>query len=220
MGKKVNNHHLASNFAPLWTNLSNKYNLSERQTEQLQEYMNLLIEWNEKFNLTAITNPQAIIESHFDDSLALAQHIDLTSVQTVADVGTGAGFPGIPLKILYPHLNVILIEVNNKKRSFLAHVAQQLGLSNITLCADEWRTFLRSTDQIIQYFFARASLQPEELIRIFKPSCAYKNATMIYWASAQWQAGKIEANFVEKEIVYTLDTVQRKFVCFKKQNFK
>lgn len=213
----MNKHHLESKFGPLWTNLSNKYNLSEHQTNQLKLYMDLLIEWNEKFNLTAITDPQAIIQYHFDDSLALTQYIDLTTAQTVADVGTGAGFPGIPLKVLYPHLEVILIEVNNKKRSFLAHVAEQLGLDNITLYADDWRTFLRSSDFTIDYFVARASLQPEELVRIFKPSCAYKNATLIYFASMQWQARKVEANFVEKEIVYTLDTVHRKFVCFKQK---
>src|SRR5439155_6199014 len=109
--------------APQLTNLATKYHLTHDQTAQLQRYMELLIEWNKKFNLTAITHPDAIIQYHFDDSLALAQHINFSTVQTTADIGTGAGFPGLPLKILYPHLQMILIEVNNKKRSFLEHVA-------------------------------------------------------------------------------------------------
>lgn len=212
----MNKHHPESNFtSPAWTKLINKYCLSATQAEQLRRYLELLIEWNNKFNLTAITSPEGIIEHHFDDSLALSKHVDFSTLKTTADVGTGAGFPGLPLKILFPHLKMILIEVNNKKRSFLEHVAQELGLDNIVLYPHDWRTFLRTADHTIDYFFARASLQPEELVRVFKPSCAYKNATLIYWASQQWVPGKVEANFVEKEIGYTLENVQRKYVLFR-----
>lgn len=215
----MNKHHLESNLtSSAWTRLIDKYCLSARQTEQLTRYLELLIEWNNKFNLTAITCPEGIIEHHFDDSLAFGKLVDLSKVQTTADIGTGAGFPALPLKILYPHLQMILIEVNNKKRSFLEHVAQELGLDNIIIYPHDWRTFLRTATHSIDFFFARASLQPEELVRVFKPSCAYKNATLVYWASKQWVPGDIESNFVEKEIVYTLETVQRKFVFFKKNN--
>lgn len=230
--------HPESNFtSSLWTNLADKYCLSTTQVQQLKRYSELLIEWNEKFNLTAITNVDAIIEYHFDDSLALTQYMDFNSLTTTADIGTGAGFPGLPLKILFPHLHMILIEVNHKKRIFLEHVAQELGLTDIILYPFDWRTFLRTTPQTfdnillkgphvqcneewdlsdhkIDYFFARASLQPEELVRIFKPSSAHKDATLVYWASMQWTPGKIEAPFVEKEIVYKLDSVKRKFVFF------
>lgn len=216
MGKNMDNHHLESSYIKqAWNRLMNKYALTSAQILQLQRYLELLIEWNGKFNLTAITDPIAIIEYHFDDSLALAQHIDLSVVKTTADVGTGAGFPGLPLKIMFPHLEMILIEVNSKKRSFLAHVAQELSLDNITLYPDDWRTFLRTNEYMADCFFARASLQPEELCRLFKPSCAYRQATLIYWASKQWTPQKPEAPFVEKEIVYKLDTVERKLVFFK-----
>jgi 16S rRNA G527 N7-methylase RsmG len=110
-----------------------------------------------------------------------------------------------------------LIEVNNKKRSFLEHVAQELQLDNVIIYPFDWRTFLRTTEHKIDYFFARASLQPEELVRVFKPSCAYKDATLVYWASKQWTAEKIELPFLENEIVYRLDTVERKFVFFKQR---
>jgi 16S rRNA (guanine527-N7)-methyltransferase len=216
MGRNVDKHHLESNFtlAP-WANLITKYSLSEVQAYQLKRYLELLIEWNEKFNLTAITDPATILEYHFDDSLALSQYVDFSSLETTADIGTGGGFPAIPLKILFPHLQMILIEVNNKKRSFLTHVAQELGLDNIILYPDDWRTFLRTSDHNIDYFFARASLQPEELVRVFKPSSAYKNATLVYWASKQWTPEKVVIPFIEKEIPYKLDTVERKFIFFK-----
>lgn len=218
MGIKVDKYHLESNFTtPAWIKFIDKYSLSEAQADQFQRYLELLIEWNNKFNLTAITDKEKIIQYHFDDSLAIAQHLDFSVIETIADVGTGAGFPGLALKILFPHLQTILIEVNNKKRSFLAHVTQELALDKIIIYPYDWRTFLRTTDYKIDYFFARASLQPAELIRVFKPSCTYHNATIIYWASHQWQPEKSEAPFVEKEIVYKLDTIQRKFVVFKQK---
>lgn len=214
----MDKHHPESNFTSIQlNNLSHKYGLTMEQSNQLKRYGELLIEWNAKFNLTAITDVAEIIQHHFDDSLALAQHIDFSTIHTTADVGTGAGFPGLPLKILYPHLTTILIEVNNKKRSFLAHVAQELHLDNVVIYPFDWRTFLRATNYPIDYFFARASLQPEELVRIFKPASPYKNATLVYWASQQWVSEKIEAPFVEKEIPYKLETVERKFVFFKQK---
>jgi 16S rRNA (guanine(527)-N(7))-methyltransferase RsmG len=212
----MNNLHLESDFIHIQLNeLANKYTLTKAQTNKLNRYLELLIEWNTKFNLTAITDPSAIIKYHFDDSLALAKHIDFNTIQTTADVGTGAGFPGIPLKILFPHLTTVLIEVNNKKRTFLAHIAQELELDNIIIYPSDWRTFLRTKDHVVDYFFARASLQPEELVRVFKPASAYKNATLVYWASKQWVPEKIEAPFITKEALYSLETINRKFVFFK-----
>lgn len=199
------------------TELINKYALTMAQADKLSRYLELLIEWNAKFNLTAITDPIAILQYHFDDSLALAKHIDFNTIHSTADIGTGGGFPGIPLKILFPHLKTVLIEVNNKKIAFLNHIAETLELDNITIYPYDWRNFLRNTDYSIDYFFARASLQPEELVRIFKPSSAYKNATLVYWASQQWETKKIEAPFVEKEAVYTIDAIQRKLVFFKQK---
>ena len=206
----MNKPHLESNFI-------NKYCLTDELATKFERYLELLIEWNEKFNLTAITDPAAIITHHFDDSLALVKHIDFNAIHCTADVGTGAGFPGIPLKILFPHLTMILIEVNNKKRTFLEHIIKELALEHVIIYPLEWRTFLRVTNYPIDYFFARASLQPEELIRIFKPTSPYKEATLIYWASYQWVPQKVELPYIQKEAEYTIDTRQRKFIFFKQK---
>lgn len=195
--------------------LTKEYGLTKVQTDMFNHYAELLIEWNNKFNLTAITDPDEIIQYHFNDSLMLSKHVDFTTIQSTADIGTGAGFPGIPLKILFPHLKTVLIEVNNKKRTFLEHIITEFKLDDVTIYPHDWRTFLRTTKFNIDYFFARASLQPEELVRIFKPTSIYKNSTLVYWASQQWVPEKAELPFIEKEIPYTIDNKQRKFVFFK-----
>ena len=105
--------------------------LDSCQTEQFLKYYELLISWNEKMNLTAITDFQEVLVKHFLDSLSLCQVITLTGHETLADIGTGAGFPGIPLKILYPELSVTLIDSLNKRVTFLNEVITQLGLEKI-----------------------------------------------------------------------------------------
>ena len=103
---------------------------SEEQYNQFYKYMNLLIEWNKKINLTAIIEPKEIILKHFVDSLTIAKYIEEN--KKVADVGTGAGFPGVPLKIMYPQLKVTLLDSLNKRLNFLNQVIEKLGLENIT----------------------------------------------------------------------------------------
>ena len=103
--------------------------LNEKQKEQFFKYMNMLIEWNEKINLTAIVEPKEIVLKHFVDSLTIGQYIKENSY--VVDVGTGAGFPGIVLKIFFPHLNIVLIDAREKKINFLKEVIKELGLKDI-----------------------------------------------------------------------------------------
>jgi len=95
-----------------------------------QLYLQELIAWNQKYNLTAITDPEEIESKHFADSLALLQVFKLTD-QTVVDVGAGAGFPGIPLKIACPDIKLTLIEATRKKVEFLKHIAYKLKLKEV-----------------------------------------------------------------------------------------
>lgn len=103
--------------------------LSETQKEEFYKYMNLLIEWNEKINLTAIIEPDQIILKHFIDSITISKHIE--DGKKNIDIGTGAGFPGIPLKITRPEVQVELLDSLNKRINFLNIVIEELGLKNI-----------------------------------------------------------------------------------------
>ena len=107
------------------------YDIDQIQTEQFDHYIGLLIEWNKKFNLTAITDPEEIIIKHFADSLSISNLFDLKQYHSVIDVGTGAGFPGIPLKICYPNLKLTLLDSLNKRIEFLNYVISELGLSDV-----------------------------------------------------------------------------------------
>lgn len=102
---------------------------TEEQLEKFYQYMNLLLEWNEKINLTAIVEPKEVILKHFIDSLTINKYLKENS--TLADVGTGAGFPGIPLKILRPDIKITLVDSLNKRINFLNEVIEKLNLENI-----------------------------------------------------------------------------------------
>ena len=103
--------------------------LNEKQKEQFFNYMNLLLEWNEKINLTAIIEPEEIILKHFIDSITISKYIKENSY--IADIGTGAGFPGIPLKILREDVKIVLVDSLNKRVNFLNEVINKLDLKNI-----------------------------------------------------------------------------------------
>lgn len=105
--------------------------LSNVQQEQFRLYYQELVSWNEKMNLTGITGRNAVYLKHFYDSLSLSFHLDFTSVQNLADIGSGAGFPSLPLKILFPQLQVTIVDSLNKRIQFLRHIANKLQLENV-----------------------------------------------------------------------------------------
>lgn len=112
--------------------------LDDNQMQQFRTYTDLLIEWNEKMNLTAITDPGQIWEKHFLDSILPFAGLD---IHTLADVGTGAGFPGIPVKITWPSIQVTLVEPLKKRCRFLEEVKNQLDLKDLVICPERAEEF-------------------------------------------------------------------------------
>ncbi len=109
-----------------------KIKVTEQNLKDLDRYKDLLIEYNKKFNLTAIKTEEEIYLKHFYDSLTLVKAINLEDKLSILDIGTGAGFPGLVLKIFYPNLEVTLLDSNHKKILFLETVIKELNLKNIT----------------------------------------------------------------------------------------
>ena len=199
--------------------LFQKFGLSEIQKQQFLKYLQLLLEENQKYNLTAITNVDDVMLDHFTDSLSILLHYDMSKIQEIIDVGSGGGFPGIPLAIMLPNIQFCLVEVNLKKVYFLNLVAEALGLKNISVNSQDWRTFLRSAPQSLQekniLVIARASLQVDELLRMFKPSSFLKNGTLVYWASKKWIPTDQEKEYLKNCIEYGVGQKQRKLCFFK-----
>lgn len=119
------------NFKKRFLELANKINinLTENQIEKFHKYMKLLLKWNEKINLTAITDEDEIILKHFVDSLTVLKYINEND--KIIDVGTGAGFPGIPIAIMMPNVKITLLDSLNKRINFLNEVIRKLDLKNI-----------------------------------------------------------------------------------------
>ena len=126
--------------------------LKEEQLEKFYLYMNILLEWNEKINLTAITNEEEIILKHFVDSLTINKYIE--EGKSIIDVGTGAGFPGIPIKILREDLKVTLLDSLNKRINFLNEVIEKLDLKNIECIHGRAEEFGKNKNYREKYDFA------------------------------------------------------------------
>uniref|UniRef100_UPI0040538C7F 16S rRNA (guanine(527)-N(7))-methyltransferase RsmG n=1 Tax=Paenibacillus sp. FSL H8-0537 TaxID=2921399 RepID=UPI0040538C7F len=108
--------------------------ISQHQLDQFDTYYRLLVEWNERMNLTGITEREAVYEKHFYDSVSLSFFIDMKAVNKIADIGSGAGFPSIPLKICFPHLKIVIVDSLNKRIQFLNALAEQLGIADDVSC--------------------------------------------------------------------------------------
>ena len=111
--------------------LKENIELSSKQLEQFEMFYKMLIETNKSMNLTAITDEDEVIEKHFIDSLSCRRVVDMDRIKKCIDVGTGAGFPGIPLKIVYPEIEFVLVDSLNKRVKFLKEVKESLGLDGL-----------------------------------------------------------------------------------------
>jgi len=133
-------------------------------------YLAELIEWNKKFNLTAITGPDEIRKRHFEDSLALLSHFSrFTSHCSLIDIGTGAGFPGLPLKIACPEIKLTLVEATKKKIEFLKHIVNVLGLEGVEIIWGRAEDIVKDKREQFDLAVARAVAELRVLVELCLP---------------------------------------------------
>ena len=134
---------------------------TKEQLQQLEKFYQLLIEWNQKINLTRITEKEDVYLKHFYDSLTIVKEIDLSKVDTLCDVGTGAGFPGIVLKIFYPNLKITLIDSLLKRVNYLNETIKELKLKDIKAIHTRGEEYHETFDIVT----ARAVANIEKLLK-------------------------------------------------------
>lgn len=140
-------------------------NLSVRQLEQFEIYYHELITWNEKMNLTAITKKEEVYEKHFYDCLLTSQVIDFKN-QSICDVGAGAGFPSIPLKIVFPDLKVTIVDSLSKRITFLNHLSEKLELKDFKAISARAEEYALENEEKYDIVMARAVARLNVLLEL------------------------------------------------------
>lgn len=168
--------------------------LTDKQKSQFEKYFELVVYWNERINLTAIITEDEFYTKHFYDSIATSFYFDFNNVESICDVGSGAGFPSIPLKIIFPHLKVTIVDSLNKRIKFLNLLAEELELDNynfVHLRAEDFgqdKEYRESFDVVTARAVARLNILSEFCLPLVK-----KGGYFISLKSQKSDEEKIEA---------------------------
>jgi 16S rRNA (guanine(527)-N(7))-methyltransferase RsmG len=200
----------------LFKKIQQRFELSYDQMAKIHHYAKFLLAENQKLNLTGHKDLPQVLTALFADALWASKFIDFTNLNSICDVGTGAGFPGLALKIAFPHLKVFLIELRQKRVTFLKQVLSLLGLENVTIISLDWRTFNRTTSFEIDLFLSKAAFGELEICRMFRGNCNYQNKALIYWASGSWNCNQSVAAFLGRTFAYKNGSKNLQLVEFKK----
>lgn len=201
---------------------------SSEQQEQLIAYYEMLVEKNKVMNLTAITEFEEVLDKHFLDSISLARYVDLTKPVSIIDLGTGAGFPGMPLKIMFPNLKVTLADSLNKRILFLNEVIGELGLTDIQTVHARAEDLARDPDYREQYDYcvSRAVANLSSLseyclpfVRIGGAFISYKSGEIEDELTAAKKAIFLLGGQFDRVIPFQLDgtDLNRSFVVIRKE---
>ena len=144
-------------------------NITKEQSETIDVFCDYLMEYNEHTNLTAIKDRESIYLKHIYDSLTLSTAINLNELETVLDIGTGPGFPGIVLKFIYPHLKITLLDSNNKKTKFLETVVEKFQLNEITIINARAEDYIQNNREKFDLVTSRAVARLNILLELSIP---------------------------------------------------
>ena len=178
--------------------------LTSEQEKKLEKFYNLLIEWNQKINLTRIVEKEDVYLKHFYDSLTITKVVDLKKIETLCDVGTGAGFPGIVLKIIYPNLKITLVDSLLKRVNYLNTIIKELELENIEAIHTRAED-LKATFDIVT---ARAVANIEKLL-IYTMHLVNKNGSLI----------AMKGNIDEELNFEILNRINKKYTVYRIEKF-
>lgn len=202
-----------------------KLELTENQIEQFLKYYEMLIEKNKVMNLTAITEYDEVIEKHFLDSISLCQVYDLSKPVKILDMGTGAGFPGVPLKIAFPEVEITLADSLNKRIKFLDEVVAELGLQKVTMIHARAEELARNKehrenyDLVVSRAVANLSTLGEYCIPFVKMGgnfISYKSGEIDEEVNAASKAIKILGGQIKDVYKFDLSDQKRSFVTIEK----
>jgi len=202
-----------------------KLELTEKQIEQFLKYYEMLIEKNKVMNLTAITEYDEVIEKHFLDSISLCQVYDLSKPVKILDMGTGAGFPGVPLKIAFPEIEITLADSLNKRIKFLDEVIAELGLQKVTTVHARAEELARNKehrenyDLVVSRAVANLSTLGEYCIPFVKMGgnfISYKSGEVEEEVNAAGKAIKILGGQINDVYKFDLSDQKRSFVTIEK----
>lgn len=202
--------------------------LDEEKKQQFIKFYELLTEWNKVMNLTGITEFEEVLQKHFIDSLAIQKVTDMGETDTVIDVGTGAGFPGIPLKIAFPHLKITLLDSLQKRIRFLDEVVQTLNLKGVTTIHGRAEEYARQKEHREKYQIcvSRAVANLSSLAEYCLPFVkkggyfvSYKSGNIEEELSRSENAVKILGGEIENTVYFQLpgSDIERSFVLIKKK---
>lgn len=203
--------------------------LTDRQKQQFVAFYDILLEWNQVMNLTGITEEEEVNEKHFVDSLSLVKVVNLQEVHKMIDVGTGAGFPGIPLKIIFPHLEVVLLDSLNKRVKFLDAVIETLGLTGMKAIHGRAEDFAKTMEYREQFDLcvSRAVANLSTLSEYCLPYVhtkgyfiPYKSGEIEEELEKSEKAVRLLGGYVEEVVKFTLpgSEISRSFVKIRKSN--
>lgn len=198
--------------------------VSDLQAELFEKYFNLLIEYNQKFNITAITDKKEVYVKHFIDSILVVDKFITKENLSMIDVGSGGGFPAIPVKIMRDDLSLTLLEATGKKCEFLKTVVKELGLKNVTVINDRAETLAKNENYREKFDIcsARAVARLNTLCEYCMPFVKVDGNFIAYKGDAEEEvtealnAVKILGGKVEKSYLYELDGAKRTLVKIKK----